>query len=135
MNFLDSQVGWAHWLLRLALGSVFLFHGIGKVATSGAYNMMVVKQGMPEPVFWLVTFAEIAGGAGIIIGGISTDLITRLSGLAIAPVMIGAIFLVHLENGWSFMNNGVEFQVVLLLIALYFLIVGNNTPEPDVLGV
>lgn len=134
MTFLGRYSNYAHWLLRLALASVFLFHGIQKVVLSGPYEMMVGKMGMPGPVFWLVTFAEVAGGAGIIVGGLGSDLITRLSGLAIAPTMIGAIVIVHAPNGWSFMNDGMEFQVVLLLIALYFLIVGNNTPEAEGVG-
>lgn len=54
------------------------------------------------------------------------DLITRLSGLVAAPVMLGAMFMVHLKNGWSFMNNGIEFPTVMFLLALYFLVAGNR---------
>ncbi len=59
------------------------------------------------------------------------DLITRLAGLAIAPVMLGAIFMVHWSR-WDFAPaegypaGGMEFQVVLLLTALYFLVMGNG---------
>ena len=43
MNALQNK---AHWLLRIALASVFLFHGIGKVANfSGFVDMM----GLPVP--------------------------------------------------------------------------------------
>jgi putative oxidoreductase len=65
-------------------------------------------------------------------GAFKSDLITRLSGLAIAPVMLGAILLVHWGR-WSFTPaegfpmGGMEFQVVLLLIAVFFLISGNST--------
>jgi len=54
-----------------------------------------------------------------------------LAGLAIAPVMLGAIFMVHWGR-WNFMPaegfpaGGMEFQVVLLLIAAYFVVVGNK---------
>lgn len=129
MDFLDEYAGKAHWLLRLALASVFLFHGLQKALTAGPYDMMVGNMGMPAAVFWLVTLAEVGGGALILFGSLISSLATRLGGLAIAPVMIGAIVMVHAKNGWSFMNDGMEFQVVLLLVALYFLIVGNNTPE------
>lgn len=131
MEFLDDFTDQAHWLLRLALASVFLFHGVQKVVMAGPYDMMVGKMGMPAPVFYLVTFAEVAGGAAIVLGPFLGDIITRLAGLAIAPVMIGAIVMVHAPNGWSFMNNGMEFQVVLLLIAIYFIIVGNHTATAD----
>ncbi len=88
--------------------------------------------GLPIPVAALVTFAELAGGVGIIVGAFTNDLITRLAGLAIAPVMLGAIFMVHWGR-WDFAPaegfpmGGMELQVVVLLTALYFLVMGNGT--------
>jgi len=127
MNALQNK---AHWLLRIALASVFLFHGIGKVANfSGFVDMM----GLPVLVAGLVTFAEVAGGLGIIIGGFGKELITRLAALAMIPVLLGAIVMVHGPR-WSFVAaegypmGGMEFQVVLALVAGYFLIVGNAQP-------
>ena len=128
-SFLDSLKPHAHWLLRLTLASVFIGHGYGKaINLEGTAQML----GMPYAMAALVTFAELAGGIGIILGAFKSDLITRLSGLAIAPVMLGAIFMVHWGR-WSFTPaegfpmGGMEFQVVLFLIAVYFLIVGNST--------
>ena len=121
----------AHWLLRVALASVFLFHGVGKLVDVGGFAQMA---GLPFAVAALVTFAEIAAGVGIIVGGFTNAMITRLSALAIIPVMLGAIGMVHWPR-WSFTPaegfpmGGMEFQVVLTLIALYFLIVGNSTAE------
>ncbi len=86
--------------------------------------------GLPVAVIALVTFAELAGGIGIIVGAFTKDLITRLSGLALVPVLLGAIFMVHWGR-WNFVPaedfpmGGMEFQVVLLLMALYFLVMGN----------
>ncbi len=86
--------------------------------------------GLSTPVAALVTLAEVAGGVGIIVGAFTNDLITRLAGLAMAPVLLGAIFMVHGPR-WSFTPaegfpmGGMEFQVVLLLTALYFLVMGN----------
>lgn len=118
----------AHWLLRAGFSAVFLFHGIGKIATFNAFADM---SGLSVPVAALVTFAEIAAGAGMLAGGFGSSLITRLSGLAAIPVLLGAIAMVHWPR-WSFTPaegfpmGGMEFQVVLLLIALYFLVVGNR---------
>ena len=126
-DFLDSFKPHAHWLLRIALASVFIFHGWGKVMNLGGFSEML---GLPVAVIALVTFAELAGGIGIIAGAFTKDLITRLSGLALVPVLLGAIFMVHWGR-WNFVPaedfpmGGMEFQVVLLLIALYFLVMGN----------
>lgn len=124
----ESLRPYAHWLLRIAIASVFLFHGIGKVAQFAEFSAML---GLSAPLAALVTFAEIAAGVGILVGGIKSDAITRLAGLAAIPVLLGAIFMVHGPR-WSFVATeefpmgGMEFQVVLLLIATYFLIVGNG---------
>ena len=78
LDFLKPHV---HWLLRIALASVFLYHGIGKLMDFGGFSQMM---GLSTPVAALVTFAELAGGVGIIVGFFTNDLITRLAGLAIA---------------------------------------------------
>ncbi len=126
-NVLDSLKPHAHWLLRIGFAGVFLFHGIGKVMMFGSFSQMM---GLPTAVAALVPLAEVAGGVGIIVGAFTNDLITRLAGLAIAPIMLGAIFMVHWGR-WDFAPaegfpmGGMEFQVVVLLTALYFLVMGN----------
>ncbi len=126
-DVLDSLKPHAHWLLRIGLAGVFVFHGIGKAMALGGFSQMM---GLPIPVAALVTFAELAGGVGIIVGAFTNDLITRLAGLAIAPVMLGAIFMVHWGR-WDFSPaegfpmGGMELQVVVLLTALFFLVMGN----------
>ena len=60
---------------------------------------------------------------------------TRLGGLLIVPVMLGAIFMMHWGQ-WHFAASethpmgGMEFQSTLLMIALYFVVVGNKAPTP-----
>lgn len=133
-NPMDKLAPHAHWLLRIALASVFLFHGISKFAGGLAVPPML---DLPVFVWALVALAEIAGGALVLVGGVLKsrpgDLVTRLGGLVIVPVMLGAIFMVHWPR-WNFAPapdqgfpmGGMEFQVVLLLVALYFLIRGNR---------
>jgi len=126
-DVLDSLKPHAHWLLRIGFAGVFLFHGIGKVMAFGGFSQMM---GLSTPVAALVTLAEVAAGVGIIVGAFTNDLITRLAGLAVAPVLLGAIFMVHWGR-WNFTPaegfpmGGMEFQVVLLLMALFFLVMGN----------
>ncbi len=129
LNALAGFTPNAHWLLRVALASVFLFHGFGKVPNISGFAQMM---DLPFVVAALVTFAEVAAGIGILAGGFRSELVTRLAALAMIPVLLGAIVLVHGPR-WSFTPaegfpmGGMEFQVVLLLGALYFLIVGNST--------
>ena len=127
---LDSFRPNAHWVLRVGLASVFLFHGVGKAVSIEGFSQMM---GLPYGVAALVTFAELAAGIGIILGGFNIELITRLATLVMIPVLLGAVFMVHWGR-WSFTPaegfpmGGMEFQFVLLMSAVYFLIVGNSTP-------
>ena len=60
-----------------------------------------------------------------------SDLVTRLIRLAAAPVLLGAIAMVHWPR-WSFAPSeshpmgGMEFQVVLLGIAMNYILAGAN---------
>jgi len=84
----------------------------------------------------LAAVLETGGGALVLIGGAGNDLLTRLGGLFITPVMLGAIFMVH-RGQWRFAATethpmgGMEFQFTLLMIALYFVFVGNAPLHPD----
>ncbi|MDN5697678.1 MAG: DoxX family protein [Rubrobacter sp.] len=128
MQALSSVSRHAHWLLRIALASVFLYHGLTKFPQLGGMSEMM---GMPVAVLLFVAVAETAGGALILAGGFLSDLVTRLGALLIIPVMLGAIAMVHWPQ-WAFTPSeshpmgGMEFQVTLTLIALYFLIKGNS---------
>lgn len=131
-NQLRAFAPHAHWLLRIALASVFLFHGIDKfLDLAGTAEMM-------DSMFMAVLAAvlETGGGALVLIGGAGNDLLTRLGGLFITPVMLGAIFMVHWGQ-WRFASTeshpmgGMEFQFTLLMIALYFVFVGNTPLQQE----
>lgn len=121
----------AHWLLRLPFAAIFLPHGAGKFLMPEMAEMMQ----MPLPLFLTVGMAEVLAGLGAVLGGVPAfpkrDLVTRLAGVAAAPVMLGAIFMVHWPQ-WSFVATeakpmgGMEFQVAMLALALYFAITGSS---------
>lgn len=131
MNALDRFAPNAHWLLRFALASVFLYHGLTKFP---ALDMMSEMMGMPSIMIGMLAAMETAIGILILVGGAGPDWATRAAGAFTAVDMLGAIALVHWPHGWNSVNmgmgnegRGMEFQVTLLLVALYFVIVGNGT--------
>ena len=109
-------------MLRVVLGVVFFAHGAQKLlgwfggygfhGTMGFFQQM----GMPAPVVLLIICTEFFGGLGLIVG-----LLTRIAALGIGVEMIGAIFLVHLPNGffmnWAGTQKGEGFEYHLLTIA------------------
>lgn len=129
MNFLTLN---AHWLLRIALASVLVFHGVLKFTNLDGFAQML-------PISYLevvlVALAETGGGLLILLGGFRgdpvSDLATRVGAALNIPVIIGAIAIVHWGR-WNFVPTeshpmgGFEFQAVLLLITLFLVITGNR---------
>lgn len=121
-------------ILRLFLGAVFFPHGaqkalgwFGGFGFTGTMGFFTQKMGMPVVIALLVIAAEFLGSVGLI-----TGFLTRLSAFGIASVMTGAIFMVHLPNGF-FMNwsgkqagEGFEFHLLAIAIALALIITGGG---------
>jgi putative oxidoreductase len=124
--------------LRLVLGIVFFAHGAQKMlgwfggfgfhGTMGFFEHM----GMPAPVAFLIICTEFFGGLGLIVG-----LLTRIAALGIGVEMIGAIFMVHLPNGF-FMNwmgtqkgEGFEYHLLAIAVAAALLLRGSGAFSLD----
>lgn len=131
MQALDRLAPHAHWLLRISILSVFLFHGMDKLGNLAGFAEMTE---MPFIMALMVALAEAVGGILVFVGGFLKGWITRAGAAMIAPVMLGAIFMVHWGQ-WHFMATethpmgGMQFQVTLLLILLYFIAKGNGDRE------
>lgn len=99
---------------RVALGVILLAHGLQKLneytlaGTAASFGEM----GVPAPALaaWFVTAVEILGGAALILG-----LLTPIAGALNMVTLLGALVLVHAENGVFVQNNG--FELVLALFA------------------
>lgn len=129
MKFLTAN---AHWLLRIALASVFVYHGVLKFQNLEGFAQML-------PISYLqvvlVALAEAAGGLLVLAGGFRgdriSDLATRVGAALNIPVMIGAIAMVHWGQ-WNFVPSethpmgGLQFQAVLLLVMVYLVVTGNR---------
>ncbi len=109
-------------MLRLVLGVVFFAHGAQKMlGWFGGYGFQgtmgfFTHMGFAAPVAFLIICTEFFGGLGLIVG-----LLTRIAALGIGVEMIGAIFIVHLQNGffmnWYGTQKGEGFEYHLLVIA------------------
>ena len=133
MNFLTNN---AHWLLRIALASVFIYHGLLKLGNLEGFASML-------PISFtqtlLVALAETGGGLLLLVGAFAadrlSDIATRLGAALNIPTMIGAIAMVHWGR-WNFVPTethpmgGMEFQVVLTLVMLFLVFTGNQGTAP-----
>ena len=121
MKFLDRLAPHVHWLMRLSLAATFIAHGIPKFPPDG-----LVQMGLLLIVGWAVAFGEVGAGIALLVGAFTDERLTRLGGLLVVVIMIGAIALVHFKNGWLVQNRGMEFQVLMLAAGMYFLTKGNK---------
>jgi putative oxidoreductase len=128
-SFLDDFKPYGHWLLRIALGSVFVIHGIGNFMNLTGFAEAINVSHM---VGLILVVAEIAGGILVLAGGFMGDKMTRLGALTLIPVLLIVMYMVHWKDmSFTFSQvhvvGGVEYLLVLFLISLYMLLKGNKT--------
>ncbi|MBD3318435.1 DoxX family membrane protein [Candidatus Woesearchaeota archaeon] len=105
---------WGVLPMRLAIGIVFVMHGIQKMMMGMAeVSGFFVSAGLPssQVLAVLVTAIEFVGGLCILLG-----LFTRWAALVLAVDMIIAFVFVHVSNGFFVGNGGFEFVLVLFLV-------------------
>ena len=110
-------------ILRLALGTVFLFHGLPKKGLWSAQPSDQMPAGLLTRLR-ILSIAEPAGALGLIFG-----LLTQLAGLGLVIVMAGAITFLRTNAHRKFKEAnapGWEFEFMLLVVALALAILGGG---------
>ncbi len=120
----NKTAPYAALLLRVALGAMFIAHGLMKVFifTLPGTAQFFASVGFPGWTAYPVTALEIAGGVLLVLGVYS-----RVVAALMVPVLIGAAT-VHLGNGWVFSapNGGWEYPVFLVVIAVVVALLGDG---------
>ncbi len=119
---MTNQTETAALLLRLALGTMFVAHGLLKImvftlpGTAGFFEQV----GFPGWLAYPVTVAEVIGGV-LLIAGVAV----RPVALALLPVLLGATY-VHFGAGWVFSNpnGGWEYPAFLTVAAVVQALLG-----------
>jgi putative oxidoreductase len=123
---IDSRTApYAALLLRLALGVLFLVHVSLKIfvftpsGTAGYFASL----GLPGALAYLTIAAELVGGLMLVFG-----VFTRAVAIAVIPVLLGAIVMVHGANGFFFSNpkGGWEFPAFWALALLVLALLGDG---------
>ena len=124
---LDARYApYAVFLLRLALGTMFLAHSIVlKLMTYGLPGTAAffVNVGLPGALAYLTFGAEALGGVLLILG-----VQARWVALALSPILIGALVWVHAANGWVFTapNGGWEYPAYLFVLCIAQALLGDG---------
>ena len=113
---------WGLLLLRLAVGAVFVMHGWQKIFVMGFRGVagFLGPMGFPLPVVAAIVLmlAEFLCGLGVLLG-----VFTRYAAALLATVMLVALLMVHLKNGF-FLPHGFEYVLTLLAANLALILSG-----------
>jgi putative oxidoreductase len=101
-------------VLRVSLGVMFVAHALLKIMvfTPAGTVGFFASLGVPGFLAYPTMGAELLGGIALIIG-----FQTRIVSLALIPVLLGSIVLVHGSKGWMFSAEGGGWEYPAFLIA------------------
>jgi putative oxidoreductase len=111
-------------VLRLALGTMYLSHGLWKVFTLSmpVTASFFASQGFPGWTAYAVVAVELVGGVLLILG-----VQVRATAIVLVPVLLGALK-VHLPNGFvfSYPNGGWEYPAFLIVVSAVQALLGEG---------
>ncbi|WP_282022802.1 DoxX family protein [Priestia flexa] len=123
-------------LIRLVIGLSFMAHGAQKLfgwfgghglkGTGGRFESIGMKPGARMAL--IAGLSELVGGALFAVG-----FLTPLAALMIAGTMLIAIIKVHGPNGYWSTQNGYEYNLTLLVVAISIAIIGPGYYAIDAL--
>lgn len=129
----DALTPLAEPMLRIATGLLLVPHGAQKLFglfggrgldVTGQY--FAAKLGLPASFALLAGLIEFVGGLMLAAG-----LATRAIAALVFGVMMVAVFLVHLGNGFFWTAGGFEYPLLWGVAALYFVIRGGGAFSLD----
>ncbi|MEO8567977.1 MAG: DoxX family protein [Ginsengibacter sp.] len=121
------------WLtiVRIVLGFILFWKGINFIRDTSLLQGMIEKTGIgmfdknSSAIAFIITYLNLLGGLFIAVG-----LFTRTSSIIQIPILIGAVFLVNIQQAG---NSGFELvlSVIVLLLLLLFAFKGSGAISAD----
>lgn len=116
------ELNFALLMMRLACSLPFVYHGsailFGFFGGLGPHKFAAAMKA-PDAIGYLVGLAQFAGGIAILIGAL-----LRVGAVCAIVVMLGAIFMVHLPQGYDLNRGGMEYALTELFLAFGLLLAG-----------
>lgn len=136
MNLLHQMNEWSSkhhpkWLvaLRAALGICLFLKGVWFIEKSVILTGVISQSSFIQNAPWLNTvipWLHLLGGAMILVG-----LFTRLWCLLQIPVLIGAMLLVNVRQGFFAGESDLLFSIIVFVLLLFFFIEGGGPLSLD----
>lgn len=129
IRWIDDHRGVGLDVVRTYLGGGLLARGLLFAASANGVQVLAGPESigaLPGGVVAYVIGAHVIGGALLTIG-----LYTRLAALVQIPVLIGAVFFVHLHNGLLSANQSLEFSALVLVLLIVLFVFGSGRWSVD----
>ena len=120
----------SHWLLRVPLAIIFIQQGLMKLPIDASE---AESYGLSVLVWWVVALGELGAGAGLLIGGLLNnsltkwlgDIVTRFSGFTIGCITTGVIWIGEPESFLDVLLYD-NLHILMWVGGLYFALRGNR---------
>ncbi|MVM34147.1 DoxX family membrane protein [Spirosoma sp. HMF4905] len=136
MNVLNRIENWGDthhpaWTdaLRIVLGIILVLKGVSFISDTAYLTRLVGGLHFslwPVMLVHYVAFAHLMGGFLIALG-----CLTRLMVILQLPILVGALFFVNISQGFSPLNSELWLSVIVLLLLLWFLVIGSGKFSMD----
>jgi len=127
-----QNADYAAFLLRNALGIMYISHALLKIIafTPAGTVDLFTSLGAPGWMAYPTMGAELIGGILLV-----TGIQTRYVALALIPILIGSIVLLHGGNGWLHTNEngGWEYSAFLIAASLTQALLGDGAYSANTL--
>lgn len=133
-HLLATEAGFGPLALRIPVGIIFVAHGAQKLfGAFGGYGLEGTGQWMASIGLAPGVLMALLAGAAEFFGGLALllGLLARPAAAALAFAMLVAIFAVHIDKGLFMSNNGYEFGLALLAVAVALSISGAGRVSVD----
>jgi putative oxidoreductase len=133
-RLLAPGTGWGPLALRVPVGLIFAAHGAQKLfGWFGGHGLEGTGQWLASiglaPGYLMALLAgsaEFFGGLALVLG-----LVVRPAAAALAFAMLVAIFSVHIDKGLFVTNNGYEYALALMAVAVSLVFTGAGRASLD----
>ncbi len=119
-NWFEQHQSYAYSLVRIFLGAALFIRGILFISNPAKLTQLAGS----EKYFWMYSYIAIVHlvGGGLLAAG----LFTRFAALIQIPILFGAVFIIHLSQGFLASGQSLELSGLVLFLLLVFFFFGSG---------
>lgn len=120
INWFDLHNDVAYSMMRIFLGFALFIRGLVLLSKPAA----IAALAGPDNLFWwfsYITIVHLIGGTMLTLG-----FFTRLAAFIQIPILIGAVFFIHFDQGLMSVGQSLELAALVLLLLIVFFLFGSG---------